>query len=189
MGGNIIKPALYFLIKFRRRWQEMKKMTERFLSEAFAGESQAHMKYVIFAEQAEKEGFPNVARLFRAISFAERVHATNHLRTLGLIGKTADNLQSAIDGETYEVDEMYPSFKAVAKEQGEDRADRSFTGAYEAEKIHAEMYQKAKEAVLQGKDIELRDVYICEVCGYTVEGEPPETCPVCGAKREKFRKF
>ena len=167
----------------------MKKMTERFLLEAFAGESQAHMKYQIFAEQAEKEGFQNIARLFRAIAFAERVHATNHLRTLGLVKNTTENLGAAIDGETYEVDEMYPAFKAVAKEQGEQNAGRSFNGAYEAEKIHAAMYQKAKESASRGEDIELGDVYICEVCGYTAEGEAPDTCPVCGAPKDRFRKF
>ena len=164
-------------------------MTEANLMAAFAGESQAHMKYAIFADKARQEGFPNVARLFEAISYAERVHATAHLRTMGGIGSTAENLGGAIDGENYEVDEMYPAFRAVADLQGEKGAVRSTTYALEAEKIHAGMYADAKKAVLAGKDIDVNTVHICEVCGYTGFGEAPAVCPVCGAKKEKFRIF
>jgi rubrerythrin len=167
----------------------MHKMTEDNLKAAFAGESQAHMRYLIFADKAEKEGFPNVARLFRAISFAEQAHATNHFRTLGGIGSTAENLGEAIGGETYEVEEMYPAFLAVAEAQGEKSAVRSMTYALQAEKIHAAMYQEAKQSVQGGKDVELRTVYICEVCGYTVEGEAPDRCPVCNAPKDRFRAF
>lgn len=167
----------------------MRKMTKTNLEAAFAGESQARMRYTIFADEAEKGGLPNVARLFRAIAFAEQVHATNHLRALGMIGDTAANLQAAIDGETFEVEEMYPAYKAVADLQEEKSATRSINYALEAEKVHAGMYQKARQAVLAGKDAQVADLYICEVCGWTVEGEAPERCPICGAKREKFRKF
>jgi len=165
------------------------KMTKANLEAAFAGESQAHMKYLIFADRAEREGFPNVARLFRAIAYAERVHATGHLRTLGKIGQTAENLQVGIDGENYEVDEMYPAFRAVADLQEEPRASRVMTWALEAEKVHAGLYEQARQAVAAGNDADVGEVYVCEVCGWTVEGEPPERCPLCGAKREKFRKF
>ena len=167
----------------------MRKMTKANLESAFAGESQAHMKYLIFAEQAEKEKFPNVARLFRAIAFAEQVHATNHLKVLGGIGQTAENLATAIGGETYEVEEMYPAFRAVAELQEEKNAVRSTTWALEAEKVHAGMYEKARQAVLSGQDADIGDIYICELCGWTVEGEAPERCPICGATRDKFRKF
>lgn len=167
----------------------MKLMTQDNLQAAFAGESQAHMKYLIFADQAEKEGFSDVARLFRAIAFAEQVHATNHFRTLGKIGQTAENLQAGIDGETYEVNEMYPAFRAVAELQEEKGANRSMTWALEAEKVHAGMYEQARQAVLSGKDAEVGEIYICETCGWTVEGEPPDRCPICGAKKEKFRRF
>lgn len=167
----------------------MHKMTKANLEAAFAGESQAHTKYLIFADKAEKEGYPNVARLFRAIAYAELVHATNHYKALGMLNKSEDNLQVAINGETYEVDEMYPAFKAVADLQEEKGASRSMGWALEAEKVHAGMYEKARQAVLSGQDAEVGDIYICEVCGWTVEGEPPERCPICGAKREKFRKF
>lgn len=167
----------------------MRQMTESNLENAFAGESMAHMKYQIFADKAEKEGYINIARLFRAISYAERVHASNHFAVLGKVKDSTENLQAAIDGETYEVEEMYPAFKAVAELQKEKKALRSMGYALEAEKIHASIYQRAKQSVEAGADIKLGDVYICEVCGHTVEGEAPDYCPVCGARKDKFRKF
>ncbi len=167
----------------------MKAMTEKNLRDAFAGESQAHMRYAIFAKKAEEEGRSNLARLFRAISFAELVHATNHLVALGDLGESVKNLDDAISGETYEVEEMYPAFQAVAQLQNEKGAQRSIRYALEAEKIHASMYQIAKQAAEEGKDAKLGAVHICEVCGYTVEGDAPEACPICGAPRERFRKF
>jgi rubrerythrin len=167
----------------------MRKMTQENLNNAFAGESQAHMKYLIFANVAEEEGRPNLARMFRAIAFAEEVHATNHYRVLGHINASAANLQSCIDGETYEVEEMYPAYHAVAQLQGEKGAEQSARFALEAEKIHAAMYTEAKQRVEADGDIRIGTVNICSVCGYTVEGEAPERCPVCGAPRERFRGF
>ncbi|MEM0052786.1 MAG: rubrerythrin family protein [Nitrososphaeria archaeon] len=167
----------------------VRKMTEKSLSEGFAGESMAHMKYLIFSEVAEKEGFTNVARLFKAIAYAEYVHAKNHLNVLGKVKRSKENLDTAIEGETYEVEEMYPAFKAVAELQKENFALRSFDWAYNAEKIHAKMYEKAKASVENGVDAEIREIYICPLCGYTVEGEPPEKCPICGARKDAFKKF
>ncbi len=167
----------------------MKTMIVRFLEEAFAGESQAHMKYLVFAQQAEKEGFSNVARLFRAIAFAEQVHATNHLRTLGLIKRSLGNLEAAAEGESFEIEDMYPAYIAAAHAQEEQKAERTFNYALEAEKIHFQMYERAKDQVMEGKDVDIGDIYICELCGYTAEGSSPERCPVCGATRKKFRKF
>ncbi len=167
----------------------MREMTQANLEAAFAGESQAHMRYLIFADKAEREGFPNVARLFKAIAYAERVHATGHFMALRSLGKTADNLEAAIGGETYEVDEMYPAFEAVAKLQNEKAAVRSNNWAMEAEKVHAEMYGQAKSAVENGKDAEVGQVYVCSVCGWTGEGEAPDKCPLCKAKKEKFSTF
>jgi len=164
-------------------------MTETSLKEAFAGESQAHMRYLIFAEKAEEEGFPNVARLFRAIAYAEQVHATNHYNVLGMVRSSSENLQTAIEGETYEVDEMYPVYSVAAKLQQEEGALRTVEWALQAEKIHAGMYQKASQAIESNKDAQLGAVYICKVCGYTVEGEAPKRCPVCGASNKKFQKF
>jgi rubrerythrin len=166
----------------------MRKMTEQNLSSAFAGESQAHMKYMVYSEEAEKAGFPGIARLFRAIAFAERVHAGNHLRALGGINKTPQNLDAAIGGETYEVDEMYPAFNEVAKLQHENQAERSIVWALEAEKIHAEMYRNAKKSAEKNEDIKDRPVYICEVCGHTTF-DPPDRCPICKAPKEKFKRF
>lgn len=167
----------------------MHKMTKSNLEAAFAGESQAHMKYLIFADKAEQEEFANVARLFRAISFAEQVHATNHLKALGNVGGTADNLQAAIGGETYEVEEMYPAFIAVSELQEENTAARAEKWALEAERVHAGMYEQARQAVLAGKDAQVGAVHICSVCGWTVEGDAPDRCPICGAVREKFVRF
>jgi len=167
----------------------MHKMTKANLEAAFAGESQAHMKYTIFADQAEAEGFPEVARLFRAIAFAERVHATNHLRELGGIGNTAANLQTGIDGEHFENMEMYPAYNAVAKLQEEKGAMLSIHYALEAEKIHEGMYTEAKQLVEAGKDLKSQPIYICPKCGYTVIGEPPDKCPICSLPKGEFRKF
>ena len=164
-------------------------MTEQNLKDAFAGESQAHMKYLIFADKAEQEGKSNIARLFRAISYAEQVHATNHFKTLGDLGDTIDNLQSAINGEDFEVEEMYPAYDAVAKLQEEKSAVRSVHYAIEAEKIHSAMYSKARQSIKEGKDVDLGELSICPVCGYTAEGDTPDTCPVCGLVKDKFVKF
>ncbi len=167
----------------------MHAMTKEYLQAAFAGESQAHMKYLIFSLEAEKKGLIQLARLFRAIAYAEQVHATNHFRELGKIGDTVANVQSCIDGENYEVTEMYPVYNNAAEFQGEKGAARSTHYAHEAEKIHEKMYASAKAVVAGGKDLTLGRVSICPVCGYTVEGEAPAVCPVCGAKRETFKVF
>ncbi|HPN87835.1 MAG TPA: rubrerythrin family protein [Candidatus Omnitrophota bacterium] len=167
----------------------MHEMTKQNLKNAFSGESQAHMKYLAFADTAEKEGKVNVARMFRAIAYAEQVHAINHLKVLSGVGKTAENLQSAMEGENFEVAEMYAVYDVDAKFQGEKEAEKSIHYALQAEKIHAVMYQKAKETVIAGQDITLKEVYICPICGYTHEGEPEDFCPVCKAKKSIFKKF
>ncbi len=167
----------------------MRKMTQANLKDAFAGESQAHMKYLVFADKAEADGFSEVARLFRAIAYAERVHATNHLQALGGIGDTASNLGEAMGGENYEVTEMYPAFQAVAKLQEEKAALLSIHYALEAEKIHEVLYGDAKNTVGIGHDIKAGPVHVCPVCGHTVLGAAPDKCPVCGAKKEQYREF
>ncbi len=167
----------------------MRKMTEQFMKDAFAGESQAHVKYLAFADRAERDGFPAVARLFRAASFAEQVHATAHLRVLSGIGSTADNLATAFAGESFEVEEMYPAFEAVANLQEEKAAVRSIQRAVDAEKVHALLYSRAKEAVAGGRDVEVARVVVCASCGYTAEGEAPDKCPLCGAPKERFQAF
>jgi rubrerythrin len=161
--------------------------TTKNLKEAFAGESQANQKYRAFAKKAEKEGFANVARLFQAAAEAERIHAEGHLRALEGIGSTADNLQAAIDGETYEYTEMYPPMFDQAKAD-DHKAKRMFEYALKAEEVHAKLYKLALESVQQGKDLEV-DFYLCPVCGYIEFGKPTDDCPVCGTKAEKFVKF
>jgi len=180
----------------------VREMTETNLRSAFAGESQAHIRYKIFAERAEKSGWPNVARLFNAISHAERIHAGSHFRNILTKGgaqtvsaavfgsrSTSEDLQAGIDGETFEINEMYPVYKAVAQFQGEKAAETTFTWALEAEKIHAGLYKKAKEAVDRSQDVALGHIEICSTCGYTVEGDAPDKCPICGATRDKFKTF
>lgn len=167
----------------------MKEMTKENLKAALAGESQAHIKYLAYSDQAEKAGKPNIARLFEAIAYAERVHATNHLKELGGIGDTVENLEAAISGEDFEVDEMYAAYLAVAELQGEKGAKRSIIYAMEAEKIHADMYGDAKVSAEAGNDIEIGEVHICPVCGFTHIGEPPDRCPVCNVKKSMFKAF
>ncbi|MCF7892622.1 MAG: rubrerythrin family protein, partial [Candidatus Omnitrophica bacterium] len=144
----------------------MHEMTKQNLENAFAGESKAHMKYLIFSEKAGSQGFSNIARLFKAIAFAEKVHATNHLRALAKVSDTKENLEAAIGGETFEAGQMYPAYYNQAKEQNEPEAVKATYYALEAEKIHAQMYKEAKEEVSQEKDITLSDLYICDVCGH-----------------------
>ncbi|MBK5101472.1 MAG: rubrerythrin family protein [Desulfobacteraceae bacterium] len=159
--------------------------TEQNLLEAFAGESQANRKYLAFAKQADKEGHPQVARLFRAAAEAETVHAHAHLRTLKGVKTTAENLQEAISGETHEFREMYPAMIEEATDEGNKAAVRSFNYANKVEKVHASLYQKALDNLESLEDV---DYYVCSVCGYTCEGEPPETCPVCNSKAKAFFK-
>jgi len=167
----------------------MHDMTHKNLEDAFAGESQAHMKYLIFADQAEKDGYPNVAKVFRANAYAEQVHATSHFKVLKKLEETSANLQTGINGETFEVEEMYPAYMAVAELQDERGAVRSTKWAREAEKVHAEMYQQAKDAVDASQDVKDEPIYVCPVCGWTGVGEPPDNCPLCNAKRVLFKIF
>ncbi len=154
------------------------------LKEAFAGESQANQKYRAFARKAEQDGFPNIARLFRTTAEAERIHAEGHLKALEAIGSTSENLQAAIDGETYEYKEMYPPMLAQA-EADAHKAKRMFGYALDAEAVHAKLYAMALEAVKTGKDLDA-EFYLCPVCGNIEIGKPTESCKICGAKAEKF---
>ncbi len=167
----------------------MHAMTKENLEAAFAGESQAHMKYLIFADQAEKDGFPNVARLFRANAYAEQVHATSHFKVLKKLSTTENNLTAGVEGETFEINEMYTAYIAVAELQEERGAVRSTKWALEAEKIHAEMYTAAKTSVVDGKDTAVGKMHVCSVCGWTGEGDAPDICPLCNAKKELFALF
>lgn len=181
----------------------MNKMTAENLRSAFGGESQAHMRYRIWGEKAEKDGFPTVARLFAATSDAEQVHATYHFKALrdevgGFnvtsggefgYGTTSENLAGAIAGETFEYTQMYPAYIAVAEMQGEKEAVTAMKYAVEAEKVHAELFSKAKEAVDSGKDLDAEKIYLCPICGYISLTGEEEKCPLCNAKKELFKEY
>ena len=159
--------------------------TEQNLWEAFAGESQANRKYLAFSKKANDEGYPQAAKLFRAAAAAETVHAHNHLRVLKAVKSTAENLQDAIVGETHEFKTMYPEMIEEAKREGLVAAENTFAFANEVEKIHANLYQNALDNLNSLKEV---DYYVCSICGNTCENEPPETCPICGAKAKAFFK-
>ncbi len=156
------------------------------LQAAFSGESQANRKYLAFAKKAEADGFPQVAKLFRAAAEAETVHAHAHLRVLKGVQGTADNLQAAIDGEAYEFQKMYPQFVTEAEQEGAQGAVNSFRLAMAVEKTHHGLYTQALQAIKSGKDLPAATIWVCSVCGHTVAGEAPDKCPVCGATRQKF---
>jgi rubrerythrin len=164
----------------------MMSKSEKNLWAAFAGESQANRKYLAFAKKADDEGFRGVARLFRAAAEAETVHAVNHLAALDGINTTLENLKAAYEGEHHEFTSMYPEFIAASKEEKASNATKTFHWANEVEKVHGKLYQEAIKAMEAGKEFEDKPWYVCCRCGYTVEKEAPEKCPVCGAKPEDF---
>jgi len=159
--------------------------TVEYLQEAFAGESQANRRYLAFAQKAEQEGYAQIARLFRAAAAAETVHAHNHLKVLKGVRSTTENLQEAVDGETTEFREMYPRMIAASQAEGNKEAERTFNFANEVEKVHAALFQKALK---NQADKTMVDIYVCSICGYTVEGEAPDNCPVCKAVKKFFNR-
>lgn len=156
------------------------------LQEAFAGESQASRKYLAFSKKADQDNFKQVARLFRAASAAETIHAQAHLRAMGGIKSTLENLQEAKAGEEYEFESMYPGFVTQAEEEGNKAALIAFNHAMSAEKIHAGLYGEAIEAVKSGNDLPETAIYVCEICGNTVLGEAPDKCQICGVPKDRF---
>lgn len=163
--------------------------TKENLAEAFAGESQANRKYLAFAKQAEIDGYPQIARLFRASAHAETVHALAHLRAMGGIHKTAENLAAAIEGEGFEFQQMYPPYLQQAREEGDKPAEISFRNALAVEEIHHDLYSAALKSLKAGGDLPNRKVYVCEICGNTVYDEAPERCSVCGVPKDKFSEI
>ena len=159
------------------------------LNEAFAGESQANRKYLAFAKKADDEGRPQIAKLFRAAAAAETVHAHAHLRVLGGVKGTAENLQAAIDGEGHEFKSMYPGFVSEAEAEGNKPAVMSFKNAMAVEEIHYGLYTDAAEALAGGADLPEASIHVCPVCGNTVLGEAPDKCPICGAPGQGFQEI
>jgi len=158
------------------------------LKEAFAGESQANRRYLAFAEQAQREGFSQVAKLFRAAAQAEAVHARAFLQVMGTIQSTAENLQEAVIGESFEFKDLYPRYEATAMEEDERAAVMSFQNALAVEQVHHSLFIEAMNKVKVGEDLPPRSVFVCRVCGNTVVDEPPETCPVCSSPRDKYEE-
>ncbi len=176
-------------VVFRVKGEDHMPKTDENLKNAFSGESQANRRYTAFARKAEEEGFPQVAKLFRAAAEAETIHALNHLRIMGEIKSTAANLEAAVAGETFEFQEMYPEYLKAAQQEGNRQAAWSFDVANKVEQVHANLYKKAIEELKGKKDLVGRDYYVCSVCGNTAEGYPPEKCPICGALKAKFNKI
>jgi rubrerythrin len=162
--------------------------TDENLKAAFAGESQANRRYLAFAQKAEEEGATHAAKLFRAAAAAETIHALNHLRITGEIKATIENLKTAVSGETFEFEKMYPEYISIAKQEGNKQATWSFDVANKVEQVHAGLFQKAIKALEEKSELEKADYYVCSVCGNTVEGAPPENCPICGAPKANFFK-
>jgi len=156
------------------------------LQDAFAGESQANRKYLAFAKQAERDNYPQLAKLFRAVAEAETIHAHAHLRALGGIKSSAENLQAAIDGEAHEFKMMYPGFLAEAQAEGNKAAAFSFKNALAVEEVHHGLYSRALAQIKAGKDLAAASIWVCSICGHTHIGDQPDHCEVCGAKKEKF---
>ena len=163
--------------------------TQDNLKAAFAGESQASRKYTYFAEKADAEGQPQVARLFRAAAEAETVHARNHLNALGGIGATAENLKAAISGEHYEFSQMYPPFIKQAEADKDNKAERSFSHANKVEEIHHALYTQALAAVEKGGKLAEGAYYVCPICGNTIFGVAPDICPICKTPGKTFKKI
>lgn len=163
--------------------------TDNNLEFAFAGESQANRKYLFFAEEADREGSHQIARLFRAAADAETAHARNHLQIMQGIRSTGENLQAAIDGENHEFTEMYPDFMQQAEKDGNDKAKNSFDLANKVEQIHHGLYQSALNKLQSNQVFDEQPIYVCQYCGNTVEGEAPERCPICGAPRRMFKQI
>ncbi|MBZ4652910.1 MAG: Rubrerythrin [Peptococcaceae bacterium] len=160
--------------------------SEKNLKAAFAGESQANRKYLAFAQKAEEEGHKSIAKLFRATAEAETIHALSHLKTLGEVKSTRENLEAAKSGETYEFEVMYPEFLEEAKKEGNQAAIRTFHLANEAEKVHAKLYDKALQELDKGIE---HDYYLCPVCGNIEVDQAPEKCKICGVSGSKFIKY
>lgn len=163
--------------------------TKENLQDAFAGESQANRRYLAFAKKAEQDGFPQVAKLFRAAAEAETVHAHAHLRVLGGIKSTTENLQAAIEGEGHEFNSMYPGFLKDAEAEGNKAAVITIKNAMAVEKVHYDLYSGALKSVQGGKDLASASIWVCQVCGHTVVGGQPDTCDVCKASKDKFMEI
>ncbi len=177
--------------KWRCRAEDLKgTQTEKNLLEAFAGESQARNKYTFFASKAKKEGYVQISNIFSETAANEKEHAEIWYKILTGIGTTIDNLKEAAEGESYEWNEMYPSFAKTAREEGFDEIAELFEGVAAIEKEHEERYRKLLKNI-EDKIVFSREgdcIWQCSNCGHIVIGkEAPEVCPVCNHPRDYFQ--
>lgn len=163
--------------------------TKENLEAAFAGESQANRKYLAFARRAESEGFVNIAKLFRATAQAETIHANSHMRVLGTVKTTEENLAGAMAGEEFEFKQMYPKFIEEATAEKANAANISFKNAMAVEQVHFSLYNAAMERIKAGEDLGNIKIHVCDICGNTILDGAPEKCPVCGAPKAKFTEI
>lgn len=163
----------------------MGEKTQRNLYQAFVGEAKAHRRLLAYARKADEEGYPDIARLFRAVAYAEGIHADKALRLLGdvVVKDTETNLQMSFERESAASQNAYPRFIQEAEEEGDQRAALAFSQARDVEEMHARLYKGAIGCMLREEPC---TYYVCEVCGYVAEGKPEDECPVCGARPDKF---
>lgn len=167
----------------------MRKITKQKLEEALVQECLDHVKYLIYAEKAKEEGLANVARLFQTLAYAERIHAKRFLKSLGELGSTRENLARCFENEKYEAEEMYPALFELSGMMNEVEAQIGFHGAQQTESIHAGLLARAQESMDAKKDVIVAEVHICKSCGFTLEGSPPPSCPICGMPKSNFKEF
>ncbi|MCX6693793.1 MAG: rubrerythrin family protein [Methanomicrobiales archaeon] len=156
---------------------------------AYSGESEANRKYAAFAEKADEEGYKTVARIFRAASEAEAIHAKRLLKVMGAIGTTKTNLNASVAGETHEYTEMYPAFVKEAADEKQSDAGIAFTYAMKAEEVHANLYRDALAVIEKGVDVAAKKVLLCPVCGNIFLGDPPDRCPICNVAKKIFKEI
>ncbi|OGP63797.1 MAG: rubrerythrin [Deltaproteobacteria bacterium RBG_13_49_15] len=164
----------------------MSNKTEQNLAYAFAAESKASARNSVFAVKAEQDGFPQIARLFRAVAEAESVHARRYLRLMrGKIGTTEENLKTAFENEIKANVEEYPALIKTASEDGLEVVKKAFSESRDVEDRHAQLYKKALNDLLSDR---IASYYVCQICGYVAEDQTPQRCPVCSAISEKFKQ-
>ena len=165
----------------------MTEKTEKNLALAFAAESKASVRNEVFAKKADHEGYPQIARLFRAVSDAESVHAHRYLLLLrGKIGSTEENLKAAFQNEIKANVDEYPKLMKDAADEDQKKEIEAFSQSRDVESHHAELYKKAMNDMLADRET---IYFVCQVCGYISEDEPPEKCPICGAVTGKFKRI
>jgi len=160
--------------------------TENALYQAYIGEAKAALRLNVYADRAEEEGYPQIAKLFRVIAFSEQVHGARALQVLGRVKSTEENLAVSFESEKRVAEVAYDQFVKQAEEEGNMAAVLHFSQSRDVEEVHAKLYKEAMSHVMEERET---SYYVCTVCGYVSDGVLPEECPVCGAIKEQFIKF